>query len=84
MARKHRFLCSLIVLSGLTLPINAFAYIDPGTGNMILQGLIAALAGIAITAKLYWNRIKAFFVRRKTTSPDGTTSDTEKGASEDK
>ena len=35
------------------------AYIDPGTGSFLIQALIAALAGIGITGRLYWTKIKS-------------------------
>jgi hypothetical protein len=38
----------------------AYAYLDPGTGSLILQGLIAATAGAMVYAGMYWRRIKAF------------------------
>lgn len=38
----------------------ALAYIDPGTGSILVQALIAAIAGIAVTTRLYWERIKVF------------------------
>jgi len=41
----------------------AHAYIDPGTGSALIQGVIAAVAAIGITARLYWHRI-AEFIRR--------------------
>jgi hypothetical protein len=37
------------------------AYIDPGTGSLIVQGLIAIVAGAGVTARLYWKSIKRFF-----------------------
>ena len=39
----------------------AFAYLDPGTGSILLQGIIAGIAGAVIVLKLYWYRIKNFF-----------------------
>ena len=39
----------------------AYAYLDPGTGSIILQALLGGIAGAAIAAKLYWSRIKSFF-----------------------
>ena len=41
----------------------AFAYLDPGTGSLILQGLIAAIAGSLLTVKLYWYKLKGFWQR---------------------
>ncbi len=43
----------------------AHAYIDPGTGSAILQGILAALAAIALTAKLYWHRLLRMLGLRK-------------------
>jgi hypothetical protein len=34
------------------------AYIDPGAGSFVIQALVAALAGIAVTGRLYWSKIK--------------------------
>ena len=44
---------------------NAFAYIDPGTGSMILQSLIGALVGAGIILKVYWTKIKFALLDRK-------------------
>jgi len=41
----------------------ALAYLDPGTGSLILQGLIAAVAGSLFTIKLYWRNIRHFISR---------------------
>ncbi len=39
----------------------ALAYLDPGTGSMLLQGLLAGIAGALVVVKLYWYRIKKIF-----------------------
>ncbi len=44
------------------------AYLDPGTGSMILQGIIAGLAVAGLTIKNYWYRIRAFFGKEAPTS----------------
>jgi hypothetical protein len=44
---------------------NAFAYIDPGTGSMIIQSLIGALVGAGIVLKVYWTKIKYGILDRK-------------------
>ena len=62
MKKNHGpWLASLLVW--LALPQDAAAYIDPGTGSMILQGLIAAFVAAAVVIRGYWYRIKAFFRR---------------------
>jgi len=49
------------------------AYLDAGSGNMILQVLLGGFAAVAVTAKLYWNRLLRFLRIRKdepeTTAP---------------
>ena len=39
----------------------AYAYLDPTTGSILLQGLLAGLAGAVVVLRLYWARLKAFF-----------------------
>lgn len=45
----------------LSVSQHAAAYLDPGTGSMILQGIIAGIAIAGFTLKNYWYRIRAFF-----------------------
>lgn len=42
--------------------IPAQAYLDPGTGSLVLQILIATFAGVIYWCKVQWNNIKGFFV----------------------
>lgn len=37
----------------------AYAYLDPGSGSVVIQMLIGALAGAGIALKIYWYKIKA-------------------------
>jgi hypothetical protein len=41
----------------------AHAYLDPATGSVLLQGLLAGIAGLMVVLRLYWGRLKAFFRR---------------------
>jgi hypothetical protein len=36
---------------------SAHAYLDPGTGSIILQVLLGGVAGIVIASKLYWHKL---------------------------
>jgi hypothetical protein len=53
-----RFLLALPLLgfSG-----SAMAYIDPGTGSLILQGLIAGAAIAWFTIRSYWRKLLVLF-----------------------
>ena len=38
---------------------DAYAYIDPGTGSVIIQMIIGGLVGTGIAVKVFWYRIKS-------------------------
>lgn len=42
-------------------PLPAFAYIDPGTGSFVIQGIIAAVVGAGVALKMFWHRIAGIF-----------------------
>ena len=41
------------------------AYLDPGSGSMILQIIAGGLAAVAVTARLYWRKLLRFLRIRK-------------------
>ncbi|MDC0354208.1 hypothetical protein OAM83_03180 [Candidatus Pelagibacter sp.] len=45
--------------------VNAYAYLDPGTGSIILQALAGAVAAISSFFYYYGKKIKDFFKRFK-------------------
>jgi hypothetical protein len=53
-----------VAMLALSAPANA--YLDPGTGSILLQSLIGALAVGAAAVGTFYGRIRAFFSRRKT------------------
>ena len=59
----HRFgrLILIALFLSLTAPSVAFAYLDPGSGSMLLQLVLGGLAGLAVIAKLYWHRLLGLF-----------------------
>ena len=42
-----------------------FAYLDPGTGSMLVQLLVGGVAAAAVAIKLYWFRILRLLRIRK-------------------
>lgn len=46
-------------------PATALAYIDPGTGSVLIQGIIATVAAVGVTLRLYWHKVTSIFRRRK-------------------
>jgi len=68
----------ITILSLLFTPLPALAYLDPGTGSALIQGLIAAIAAIGVSIKLFWHRLVALFSGRKneeTVSPETRDND---------
>ena len=50
--------CLIVVMMVLaTEP--AFAYLDPGTGSMLLQVILGGVAAVAVAVKLFWYKIRA-------------------------
>ncbi len=49
---------------------SAHAYLDPGTGSIILQAIIGALAAIVVALKLYWHKFLVFLKIRKKINVD--------------
>lgn len=74
---KHLPLFPAVLASILLLAQNgpAYAYLDPGTGSIILQMLLGGVAGGLVVMKLYWARIKDWFSPR--TAPTTETSEDE-------
>ena len=58
-----RFSVFIIVI--LSTPSIAYAYIDPGIGSIMLQGIIAGVAVVTTTIGFYWKKIKSFFSKLK-------------------
>ena len=55
----------ILLTFALTFSTNAYAYLDPGMGSIILQGIIATIAGTSLTIGIYWQKIKNFIKKKK-------------------
>jgi len=59
---KHAFPAILLFVILLTVNVKpAHAYLDPASGSMILQVIVAAVAAVLITLKAFWHRIRGMF-----------------------
>jgi len=54
---------------------NKLAYLDPGSGSVLLQLLIAALLGIGIALRASWGKIKGLFGIKPETDDDEEDED---------
>jgi hypothetical protein len=50
--------------------LSILAYLDPGSGSMILQMIAGGTAAVAVTAKLYWRRLLKVLRIRKDDEQD--------------
>ncbi len=51
-----RILSTIFLLLVIT---DAVAYLDPGTGSMLLQVILGGVAAVAVAIKLYWHKFRA-------------------------
>lgn len=60
--RASCIVLALVACLSITSP--AHAYLDPGTGSMIVSALIGVAAAVALALKMFWYRVVGW-VRRK-------------------
>lgn len=75
---KLSFSALPVILSALFVGISttgAYAYLDAGTGSMILQLLLGGAAGLLLAIKLYWYRFLSFLgIKPKMAVSEGQSS----------
>ena len=62
--RKLAFLAFLAVPILAATASTVHAYLDPGTGSMILQIVLGGVAGLLVVGKLYWAKFTSLFSRQ--------------------
>ncbi len=70
MESTKKLIAGLVFFSAIGVAPPAHAYLDPGTGSMLLQLLLGGVAGVLVVGKLYWHQMKAFFGRGRVPSPN--------------
>jgi len=55
----------LAVAVCLSVASPAHAYLDPGTGSMLVSALIGVAAAVALALKMFWYRVLGLFRRPK-------------------
>ena len=60
LTRTGRLAATLLVLTGsfVAVPKPVYAYIDPGTGSLVIQAALAAVLTVGATVKVFWHQIK--------------------------
>ena len=49
----------LYMLTLIIFPTKAFAYLDPGTGSIILQAILGFIAATIASISIYWTKFKS-------------------------
>mgnify|MGYP001419705895 len=49
----------LYILTLIIFPTKAFAYLDPGTGSIILQAILGFIAATIASISIYWAKFKS-------------------------
>ena len=74
------FILKILRASALIAAVRtAFAYLDPGSGSIIIQVLVALILGIVATVGIWRDRLLRLLGRKP-----GRTSETEKDESQNK
>lgn len=55
----------LVLVACLSIASPAHAYLDPGTGSMLVSALIGVAAAVALALKMFWYRVAGLFRRRR-------------------
>lgn len=55
---KFLVLLQLVLISNLLFPSSAFAYVDPGSGSVIVTTVLGFLAAIGYTFRKYFYRLR--------------------------
>lgn len=52
---------------------SAHAYLDPGTGSLILQAVVGGIAGAMVFLRTYWFKVTSIFRPKTAQSEDAAT-----------
>jgi hypothetical protein len=71
MRARTSLLSVAMILVGSELLEPVHAYLDPGTGSMIIQAVVAGVVGVLAVGRLYWTRLKGLVRRNPVKEGDG-------------
>ncbi len=47
------------------IPLSIKQYLDPGSGSMLIQMVLAAVLGLGVALRVFWKNIKGWFTKNK-------------------
>ena len=76
----NRFAIITLCIGSCLVASPAQAYIDPGTGGVLVQLLTGGVAGLFVLVRLYWHRLAGLFRMTPAAKlPDSRSSDASHG-----
>jgi hypothetical protein len=74
--RNYLRILLVLPLSIFWLPSQAHAYLDPATGSLVFQSLVAVVAAAGAAISLFWGRLRGLFGKgRKAEAIEGREGD---------
>jgi hypothetical protein len=61
-----------VLAACLSITSPAYAYLDPGTGSMLLSAVIGVAAALGLAVKMFWYRLVGLFRGKKPGAMEGT------------
>ena len=52
---------ALVLVACLAIASPAYAYLDPGTGSMLISAVLGVAAALALAVKMFWYRLIGLF-----------------------
>ena len=52
---------AFVLVACLSIATPAYAYLDPGTGSMLISAVLGVAAAVALAVKMFWYRVVGFF-----------------------
>jgi len=52
---------AFVLVACLSMASPAYAYLDPGTGSMLISAVLGVAAAVALAVKMFWYRVVGFF-----------------------
>src|SRR2546428_7869777 len=52
---------ALVLVACLSIASPAYAYLDPGTGSMLISAVLGVAAALALAVKMFWYRLIGLF-----------------------
>ncbi len=63
--RNSFYLIGLYFIVDIINPLKAQAYLDPGTGSMVLQMIAACIVGLGCSVKIWGAKLLSLFKKKK-------------------